>query len=84
MPFRDHVLAIDQGTTSTRAILFDGNGKSRASASRELRQHCSHPGWVEHDPEQIWQDTISVVRAALAVSRSLTRAAQQCFHKTSF
>ena len=65
MPQHDYVLAIDQGTTSTRAILFDAEGTSRASASRELQQHYPHPGWVEHEPEQIWQDTITVVRAVL-------------------
>jgi glycerol kinase len=65
MPPRGHILAIDQGTTSTRAILFDVEGTARASANRELRQHYPHPGWVEHDPEQIWQDTITVVRAVL-------------------
>lgn len=65
MPEHDFVLAIDQGTTSTRAILFDAEGTSRASASRELQQHYPHPGWVEHEPEQIWQDTITVARAVL-------------------
>ena len=65
MPQRDYVLAIDQGTTSTRAILFDSDGLPSAAASRELTQHFPHPGWVEHDPEEIWADTVSVVREAL-------------------
>jgi glycerol kinase len=61
----DHVLAIDQGTTSTRAILFDSAARAVAIAQRELTQHYPARGWVEHDPEQIWQDTLAVVREAL-------------------
>jgi glycerol kinase len=59
------VIAIDQGTTSTRAIAFDRAGRVRASARRELRQHYPAVGWVEHDPETIWQDTLSCVREVL-------------------
>ena len=62
----DHVLAIDQGTTSTRAILFDADARSVAVAQRELTQHYPARGWVEHDPEQIWQDTLAVMREALS------------------
>jgi glycerol kinase len=62
----DHVLAIDQGTTSTRAILFDAEARPVAVAQRELEQHYPERGWVEHDPERIWQDTIAVVRDALS------------------
>ena len=62
----DHVLAIDQGTTSTRAILFDSDAGAVAVAQRELTQHYPRRGWVEHDPEQIWQDTLAVVRQALS------------------
>ena len=62
----DHVLAIDQGTTSTRAILFDAEAQAVATAQRELEQHYPARGWVEHDPEQIWQDTLAVARDALA------------------
>ena len=51
----DYLLAIDQGTTSTRAILFDAFGAVRHTARRELRQIYPRPGWVEHDPEEIWQ-----------------------------
>jgi glycerol kinase len=61
----DHVLAIDQGTTSTRAIVFDRTGLPVATAQRELRQFYPHDGWVEHDPEDIWNDTLAVCRAAL-------------------
>ncbi|HET8726288.1 MAG TPA: glycerol kinase GlpK [Alphaproteobacteria bacterium] len=63
-----YVLAIDQGTTSTRAILFDAAGRPTATAQKELRQIYPAPGWVEHDPEDIWRDTISVCREAVAKS----------------
>lgn len=49
------VLALDQGTTSSRSILFDHSGNIRASAQKEFRQIFPKPGWVEHDPEQIWE-----------------------------
>jgi glycerol kinase len=60
------VLALDQGTTSSRAILFDRRGHCLASAQEELGQHFPRPGWVEHDPEEIWETTR---RVALAVLR---------------
>ena len=59
------VLAIDQGTTSSRAILFDGAGSPHARAQAELPQIYPRPGWVEHDPERIWRDTIEVCRAVV-------------------
>jgi glycerol kinase len=59
------LLAIDQGTTSTRAIVFDRKGGKRAVAQRELPQHFPKPGWVEHDAGQIWSDTVTCVRDAL-------------------
>ena len=61
-----HVLALDQGTTSSRAILFDSAGVARASAQRELPQIFPSPGLVEHDAMQIWHDTLATARAALA------------------
>jgi glycerol kinase len=61
-----HVLAIDQGTTSSRAIVFDRTGAPVAQSQRELEQHYPRAGWVEHDPETIWQDTVAVCRDALA------------------
>ena len=64
----DHVLAIDQGTTSTRAILFDRDARPLAVAQRELRQYYPQPGWVEHDPEDIWRDAMAVAGEALASS----------------
>lgn len=64
----DHVLAIDQGTTSTRAILFDPATRPVATAQRELTQHYPELGWVEHDAEDIWRDTLAVAREAIATS----------------
>jgi glycerol kinase len=61
-----HFIAIDQGTTSTRAIVFDLGLKPRATAQQELPQIFPAPGWVEHDPEEIWRATVAVVRAAIA------------------
>ena len=61
----DHVLAIDQGTTSTRAILFDSAARAIATAQREFKQHYPALGWVEHDAEDIWRDTLAVAREAL-------------------
>ena len=60
-----YILAIDQGTTSTRAMLFDEKGWPQGMAQRELRQIYPRAGWVEHDPEEIWQTTIDVCRAVL-------------------
>jgi glycerol kinase len=61
-----HILALDQGTTSTRAIIFDQTGSPVATAQRELPQIYPRPGWVEHDPEEIWQATLAVCRQVLA------------------
>lgn len=56
------IVAIDQGTTSTRALRFDRAGRVEASAVRDLTQHYPAAGWVEQDPEQIWTDTVAVLR----------------------
>jgi glycerol kinase len=61
-----YVLAIDQGTTSTRAIAFDAQARAVAIARRALEQHYPASGWVEHDPEDIWRDTLATVREVLA------------------
>ena len=58
------LLALDQGTTSTRAILFDGAGTPLRMAQRELRQIYPAAGWVEHDPEEIWEASVAVLREA--------------------
>ena len=61
-----YVLAIDQGTTSTRAVVYDAAGRAVGTASRELTQYYPQPGWVQHDPEEIWA---SVAETAPKASR---------------
>jgi len=61
-----YVLAIDQGTTSTRAILFDASLAPVAIAQQEFTQLYPYPGWVEHDPEDIWSTSLSTAREAMA------------------
>ena len=60
-----HVLAIDQGTTSTRAIVFDEAGRPGVSAVRPLQQIFPEPGWVEHDPREIWRAVCEVAQAVV-------------------
>ena len=60
-----HVLAIDQGTTSTRSILFDAGLAPVASAQEEFEQHLPRSGWVEHDPADLWSTTAATCRAAM-------------------
>jgi glycerol kinase len=64
----DFILAIDQGTTSTRAIVFDKTLTPKASAQKEFKQFFPASGWVEHDPEEIWQSVIATCRAAIRKS----------------
>jgi len=61
-----YVLALDQGTTSSRALLFDARGAVAASDQHEFRQHFPRPGWVEHDPEEIFDSQLRAARGALA------------------
>ncbi|MDM9618763.1 glycerol kinase GlpK [Rhizobium sp. S96] len=63
-----YILAIDQGTTSSRAIIFDANMRLVASAQEEIGQHYPQPGWVEHDPLEIWETVVSTARQAIANS----------------
>src|ERR1017187_6436689 len=63
MPF---VLALDQGTTSSRALVFDHGGAVRGMAQREFRQIYPEPGWVEHDPTEIWATQSGAMHEALA------------------
>src|SRR3954462_14772664 len=60
------ILAIDQGTTSTRAIVFDDAQAIRGSAQQEFAQKYPASGWVEHDPEDLWRTTLATAREALA------------------
>jgi glycerol kinase len=69
------ILAIDQGTTGSRAIVFDRRGRAVASAYEEFPQYFPRPGWVEHDPEEIWRSVLRTVQRALAGAPGRTVAA---------
>ncbi|MBI4845154.1 MAG: glycerol kinase GlpK [Candidatus Omnitrophica bacterium] len=60
-----YILAIDQGTTASRAILYDKNANQKASAYREFTQYFPKPGWVEHDPREIWQSVLDSIQSVL-------------------
>ena len=68
-----YILALDQGTTSSRAILFDHQGAIKAVAQREFEQIFPQPGWVEHDPEEIWTSQISVAVEVLSRAEARPR-----------
>jgi glycerol kinase len=61
-----HLLALDQGTSSSRSIVFDENGRIVAMAQREFRQIYPQPGWVEHDPRELWETQLATAKEALA------------------
>ena len=60
-----YIVALDQGTTSSRAILFDKEAKIAGVSQKEYTQHFPHPGWVEHDPEEIWSSQLEVFEQLL-------------------
>ena len=64
-----YLLSIDQGTTSTRAMLFDDRGNAVFSSQLEFTQYFPDDGWVEHDPEEIWSTTLATVRNAVSYAR---------------
>ena len=68
-----YILALDQGTTSSRAILFDRNGHIRQIAQKEFHQSYPQPGWVEHDPEEIWSSQYGVLAEVLAKAGCTTK-----------
>jgi len=65
MPQKSYILVIDQGTTGSAALLFDSSGQVVSSADREIRQIYPQPGWVEHDPVEIFQTSLAVAKEAL-------------------
>ncbi|MCQ9156586.1 glycerol kinase GlpK [Acidomonas methanolica] len=69
------ILAIDQGTTSTRSIVFDREARELSLARREFRQHYPQPGWVEHDAEDIWTDVVDTAREAIEQAGGVGRIA---------
>jgi glycerol kinase len=60
-----YILAIDQGTTGSRAIVYDQRGRQVAAAYQEFPQYFPQPGWVEHDPEEIWQSVSATIQRVL-------------------
>lgn len=62
---KKYIMALDAGTTSSRCILFDRQGRVCSVAQREFAQHYPRPGWVEHDAEEIWHTQLSVARQAM-------------------
>nr|HMN66110.1 FGGY family carbohydrate kinase [Burkholderiaceae bacterium] len=69
-----YLLALDQGTSSSRSIVFDAAGRVVSMAQREFRQIFPQPGWVEHDPTEIWTTQLATAREALAAARIDARA----------
>ena len=70
MPSKQYILAIDQGTTSSRAILFDADMTIVASAQEEFPQHFPQSGWVEHDPSDLWTTVVATARGALEQAKA--------------
>src|SRR6195952_3920481 len=66
VPMAPHILAIDQGTTSSRAIVFRADMSIAAQAQQEFAQHFPASGWVEHEPDDIWNSTLATCREALS------------------
>ncbi|MFM1557395.1 MAG: FGGY family carbohydrate kinase, partial [Limisphaerales bacterium] len=64
-----YILALDQGTTSSRAIVFDRAGRVKAVAQKEFPQIFPKPGWVEHDAEAIWKTQLATAKAAMKKAR---------------
>src|SRR5437879_1114923 len=64
-----YILALDQGTSSSRSIVFDQSGRIVAMAQREFRQIYPQPGWVEHDPNEIWESQLATARDVLATAK---------------
>ncbi len=69
MTQKKHILALDQGTTSSRAIVFDALGQAVSVAQREFPQIYPRPGWVEHDPDAIWKTQLNTARRALRLAK---------------
>ena len=69
------ILVLDAGTTSTRAMLFTAEGQVAAVAQKELTQHYPQPGWVEHDAQEIWQNTLAVAREVVTGAGGAERIA---------
>ena len=62
---KNYLMALDQGTTSSRCVIFDNKGQTIASASKEFTQYFPHEGWVEHDANEIWESQLYCARETL-------------------
>jgi len=78
-----YILALDQGTTTSRAIVFDERAEVLSAAEQELTQSFPRTGWVEHDPVEIWESQLAVARTAAADSGAERRASQRSASPTS-
>lgn len=65
-----YIVSLDQGTTSSRCILFDHGGRIVSVAQKEFTQIFPNPGWVEHDPEEIWQSIQDVMAEAMGKAKA--------------
>ena len=70
---KDYILSLDQGTTSSRAILFNHDGQIVGTAQQEFKQHYPQSGWVEHEPNELWQTQLNVAQDVLK-NNSVTAA----------
>ena len=68
---KKYILSIDQGTTSSRAILFDHSGNNAGLGQKDVHQLYPKPGWVEHDPLEIWKSQLFAIRQALKSAKVL-------------
>ncbi len=75
-----YILALDQGTTSSRAIIFDHSGTIVAQSNQEFEQIFPRPGWVEHNPEDIWSSQINVARKVMQTTGSARRRLRRNRH----
>ena len=64
---KKYIMALDQGTTSSRCIIYDHKGEIKSVAQKEYEQIYPHPGWVEHDPMVIWSTQLAVAKEAMAL-----------------
>src|SRR5665647_2315452 len=67
---KKYILALNQGTTSSRAIIFDRNGVIISSSQKEFKQIYPHPGWIEHDPVEIWETQLNAAIEAIRNSHA--------------
>ena len=72
------ILALDQGTTGSTALVMHQDGRILARTSREFAQHFPHPGWVEHDPDELFRVSVAVMREAVAAKATRFTHVEQC------